>query len=281
MASSSSVNHAPAPSPQPPAPAFEPRIVGFLCNWCSYAGADLAGVSRYQYPPNMRVVRVMCSTRVDPGVVLETFIQGADGVFVGGCHLGDCHYIKGNYHTIQRMRVAKRLLGKAGLEPARLRLEWVSASEGERFASLMKEYTEEVRKLGPSAAGGMRPDIALLERLFAAKNVLEDFRVRALLGKYVEFVEKGNIYGKVFPEVEMQAMLDTIADEELERVNILLEAREKPVSVTTLSKMLKMPARKVLEHIVTLRSRDLIRLHHIDGSTPLYIAPDATHAGGA
>ena len=129
---------------------FEPKIVGFLCNWCSYAGADLAGVSRIQYPPNLRILRVMCSGRVDPVFILEAFRSGADGVLVAGCHPGDCHYLTGNYKAENRVLMLKRVLEQLGLESERLRLEWVSASEGERFAEIVKDMTEEVRKLGPS-----------------------------------------------------------------------------------------------------------------------------------
>jgi len=129
---------------------FEPKIVGFLCNWCSYAGADLAGVSRIQYPPNLRILRVMCSGRVDPVFILEAFRSGADGVLVAGCHPGDCHYLTGNYKAENRVLMLKRFLEQLGLESERLRLEWVSASEGERFAEIVKDMTEEVRKLGPS-----------------------------------------------------------------------------------------------------------------------------------
>ncbi|MCW4055780.1 MAG: hydrogenase iron-sulfur subunit [Candidatus Bathyarchaeota archaeon] len=135
---------------------FEPRIVGFLCNWCAYAGADLAGVSRIQYPPNLRVVRVMCSGRIDSAFVLEAFRSGADGVLVAGCHPGDCHYISGNFKVYRRILMLKKLLEQFGLEPERLRLEWVSASEGDRFATVIKDMVKEIKKLGPSPlrAGG-------------------------------------------------------------------------------------------------------------------------------
>ena len=130
---------------------FKPRIIGFLCNWCAYAGADLAGVSRIQYPPNIRVVRVMCSGRVDPVFILEAFKSGADGVLVAGCHLpSDCHYLSGNYKAQRRFLMLRRVLEQFGLEPERLRLEWVSASEGDRFAMVVKDMTEEIKKLGPS-----------------------------------------------------------------------------------------------------------------------------------
>jgi F420-non-reducing hydrogenase iron-sulfur subunit len=129
---------------------FQPKIVGFLCNWCSYAGADLAGVSRIQYPPNLRIVRVMCSGRIHPALILEAFRNGADGVLVAGCHLGDCHYISGNYKAKNRVLMLKKVLEQLGLEPERLRLEWVGASEGDRFAKVIKDMTEEIKKLGPS-----------------------------------------------------------------------------------------------------------------------------------
>ena len=136
---------------------FEPKIVGFLCNWCAYAGADLAGVSRIQYPPNIRIVRVMCSGRVHPVFILEAFRSGADGVLVAGCHLpSDCHYISGNFKAHRRVMMLKKLLPQFGIEPERLRIEWVSASEGDRFATVIKDMTEEIKKLGPSPlrAGG-------------------------------------------------------------------------------------------------------------------------------
>jgi F420-non-reducing hydrogenase iron-sulfur subunit len=130
---------------------FEPKIVGFLCNWCSYAGADLAGVSRIQYPPNIRIIRVMCSGRVDPAFVLEAFKDGADGVLVAGCHLpSDCHYLSGNFKAQRRIQLLKKVLEQFGLEPERLRLEWVSASEGDKFATVIKDMTEQIKKLGPS-----------------------------------------------------------------------------------------------------------------------------------
>ncbi|MGQ9460299.1 MAG: hydrogenase iron-sulfur subunit [Candidatus Bathyarchaeaceae archaeon] len=129
---------------------FEPKIVGFLCNWCSYAGADLAGVSRIQYPPNLRIIRVMCSGRVDPAFILEAFRSGADGVLISGCHPGDCHYIAGNYKAQRRGILLKKLLEQFGLEPQRLRIEFVSASEGAKFAAVVKEMVEDLKKLGPS-----------------------------------------------------------------------------------------------------------------------------------
>jgi F420-non-reducing hydrogenase iron-sulfur subunit len=133
---------------------FEPRIIGFLCNWCSYAGADLAGVSRFQYPPNLRVIRVMCSGRVHPSHILEAFRDGADGVLVAGCHTpNDCHYISGNFKAERRVAMLKRLMAQLGIEPERLRLEWISAAEGEKFARVVREFVADVKRLGPNPLG--------------------------------------------------------------------------------------------------------------------------------
>ena len=129
--------------------SWEPRIVAFLCNWCSYAGADLAGVSRMQYPPSIRVVRVPCSGRINPLFIVSALQSGADGVLVSGCHPGDCHYLSGNLVARRKFALMKSLLAHVGIEPARVQFSWVSASEGGRFASLIEQVTEDVRKLGP------------------------------------------------------------------------------------------------------------------------------------
>jgi F420-non-reducing hydrogenase iron-sulfur subunit len=129
---------------------FEPKIVAFLCNWCSYAGADLAGTSRIQYSPRVHNVRVNCSSRIDPTFLIKTLMLGADGVLVAGCHPGDCHYKSGNLYTRRRVMMLKTMMEIIGLDPARLRLEWVSASEGGKFGKVVNEFVEEIRNLGPS-----------------------------------------------------------------------------------------------------------------------------------
>ena len=132
------------------APAWEPRIVAFLCNWCSYAGADLAGVSRLQYGPNVRIVRVPCSARINPQFIMKALQNGVDGVLVSGCHPGDCHYISGNLVARRKFALMKRFLAYIGVEPARVQFSWVSAAEGPRFAALIKQVTDSVKKLGPA-----------------------------------------------------------------------------------------------------------------------------------
>ncbi len=128
---------------------FEPNIIGFLCNWCSYAGADLAGTSRIQYPANIKIIKVMCSGRVNPMYVVNALQQGADGVLIGGCHPGDCHYQHGNLLARRRMAILKNLLEFIGIDSRRVRMTWVSAAEGRKFAEVIKEVTEEIKKIGP------------------------------------------------------------------------------------------------------------------------------------
>lgn len=134
--------------------SYEPKILGLLCNWCSYAGADLAGTSRIKYAPNVRIVRVMCSGRVDPTFVLKAFQKGADGVLVCGCHPGDCHYSEGNDKAARRLPLLRKMLVQLGIEEERVRLEWISASEGHRFASIVNQMTEQLKGLGPFSRNG-------------------------------------------------------------------------------------------------------------------------------
>jgi F420-non-reducing hydrogenase iron-sulfur subunit len=130
--------------------SWNPNIVVFACNWCSYAGADTAGVSRIQHQPHFRIIRVMCSGRIQPGFVLRAFEKGADGVLVSGCHFGDCHYVFGNERAVAQFEKTKSVIKLLGLEDGRLRLEWISAAEGARFAKVINEFTDQVRALGPS-----------------------------------------------------------------------------------------------------------------------------------
>ena len=128
---------------------FEPKIVAFFCNWCTYLAADLAGTSRLKYAPNILVIRTMCSGRIDPQFVLDAFVRGADGVLIGGCHPGDCHYQEGNYKTLRRVTMLRRVLREMGIEDERFRLEWISASEAERLKTAVNDMVEKVRALGP------------------------------------------------------------------------------------------------------------------------------------
>jgi F420-non-reducing hydrogenase iron-sulfur subunit len=134
---------------------FEPRIIGFFCNWCTYAGADLAGTSRIQYPPNVRVIRLMCSGALDPVYVIKALLEGADGVLIGGCHPGDCHYQSGNYKARRRVAILQSILEQMGFEPERVWLRWISASEGRYFADTVTEMVAKIKELGPNPLKGV------------------------------------------------------------------------------------------------------------------------------
>ena len=251
---------------------FEPRILGYLCNWCSYAGADLAGVSRFQYPPYLRVIRLMCSGRLDPVVILETFIHGADGVLVGGCHIGDCHYIDGNQHAKRKIWLTRAILERAGFQPERLRLEWISASEGDLFAKVVTEFTDQIKELGRSPIAGDKPDMEVMERMKAARRVVEDFRIRALISKEFKLTTQGNVYGEVLEEDYVKDVVLETMEAEYTRSRILLHTQDNPMSVKQLAKAIDLPPPNVLNHVVRLRQKNLLTLDHIDGMTLYYKA---------
>jgi coenzyme F420-reducing hydrogenase delta subunit len=251
---------------------FEPKIIGFLCNWCSYAGADLCGVSRYQYPTNIRIIRVMCSTRLDPSIILEMFIQGVDGVIVGGCHIGDCHYIKGNFYTERKIKLAKRLMKEAGINVNRLELEWISASEGERFSNVITDFTNKIKELGQSPLAGDNPDIDRLEALFAAKNAAKDFRLRALVGKEIGLIDEGNVYDEKISQEKLDELYDTILKDEFLRHRILQLTRNRPLSVRDIARYVDFTPQMILKQIVSLKDRGLITVDRLDGPSPLYIS---------
>ncbi|MEE8414280.1 MAG: hydrogenase iron-sulfur subunit [Dehalococcoidales bacterium] len=161
---------------------FEPKILGFLCNWCCYAGADLAGVSRYQYPTNIRVIRVMCSGRIDPKFIFRAFSKGLDGVLIGGCWLDECHYVtEGNYDALDVSNLSKKLMEQIGMNPERLRIEWVSASEGIRFAEIVSNFTRQLKELGPLGMEGKG-----LEQLKLDISAAEIIIGRKLISYYIE-----------------------------------------------------------------------------------------------
>jgi heterodisulfide reductase subunit A-like polyferredoxin/coenzyme F420-reducing hydrogenase delta subunit len=247
----------------------EPNIVGILCNWCCYAGADLAGVNRAQYPPNIRVLRVMCSGRVDPIIVLEAFKNGADGVFIGGCHHGDCHYQKGNYQAERKIKITKKLLEEAGLEPGRLRIEWVSASEGGRFAQVMDEFTEQIKALGPSP---VKTNKDLMEKLDAAQDEACDVRLRWLVGKERTLIEEGNVYGEKVPQVDFDEVINEALSSEFIRNRILNMTKEQPLSVKDMAGELDTNPKDILKQIIALRRKGLVELSEISGTSPMYKA---------
>ncbi len=250
--------------------SFEPDILGFLCNWCSYAGADLAGVSRFQYPPNVRIIRVMCSARVDPTIVLEAFIRGLDGVMVLGCHPGDCHYMTGNYYTERRIKTTKKVLKSVGLSPERLLVDWVSASEGERFANLVTEFNGKVRKLGPLGTETDLEPQQLKARLTAAKEALAQQRIRWLMGRERELVEDKNVFGEKVSQEEFDKLMLQTVEKEFAKRRILLSMGGDSFSVREIAQTVGASPEEVLRDMVSLERDGLVSVVGIEGNSPKY-----------
>ncbi|MHA2472019.1 MAG: hydrogenase iron-sulfur subunit [Promethearchaeota archaeon] len=250
---------------------FKPKILGFLCNWCSYAGADLAGVSRIQYSPNIRIIRVMCSGRVDPVFVAEAFSNKIDGVLVLGCHPGDCHYISGNYETEMKMNMLDKLLKLVGFSE-RLRLDWVSASEGNRFAQVVNEFNEHIINLGPSPIKNEEYKEELIDDFSAIKSVLKDSRLRVLVGREREIITEGNVYNEIISKEEFEEILDKTLHNEYIRHKILQKIKSQGKSVPEISKEIRIEPHKVLNHIVTLRQRGLVDLDELKEEIPTFIS---------
>ena len=244
---------------------FEPKIISFLCNWCSYAGADLAGISRFQYPPNIRVIRVMCSGRVDPAFVFEAFLSGSDAVLVLGCHLGDCHYLNGNYHAEKKMNRTKRLLDIAGVSAERLHLDWVSAAEGNRFAQIVTSFVEKMRAMGP-----LDKDTTLSQRLQAAKLTVQGERVRWLVGNELDLLEKGNVFGQQLSPHEFEVLMDTSLKEEYTKNWIALSLEENPMSVREIAQAKGLSLEAISSYLVDLEESGEVYLHDFEGKTPRY-----------
>ena len=250
--------------------SFEPRILGFLCNWCSYAGADLAGVSRIQYPPNIRVIRVMCSGRVDPEFIFKALRLGIDGVIVTGCHIGDCHYLEGNYEAVKKFELVQKLLSKLSMEN-RIRLEWISASEGNRFAEVITNFTNQIKELGPSPLSGKDLDMELMEKLEALEMAAESYRLRALVGRERKITEQENVYGEKFPKERFDNLFDAAINNEYIRNRILLSLEKDPKSVKDLATQLNIDSKEVLNHILVLKGRNQVAMEDIIENQPIYV----------
>jgi len=250
---------------------FNPKILGFLCNWCSYAGADLAGVSRIQYSPNIRIVRVMCSGRVDPIFIAEALSRNIDGVLVLGCHPGDCHYISGNYEAEIKMQMLTKLLKIIGFSE-RLRLDWVSAAEGNRFAQLVNEFNEHIKKLGPNPIKDKKLKNKLSSEFDALKSVLKDSRLRILVGRERKIIHQGNAYNEKIPIEKFEKILDDAVQNEFERHKILQVISQNGKSVPDISKEVEIAPNDVLSHIVSLRQRGLVDLYKLNEEIPTFIS---------
>jgi len=239
---------------------FKPTIVGFLCNWCCYGGADLAGVSRFQYPPYLRVIRLMCSGRVDLGFIFHSFAKGADGVFIGGCHLNDCHYNpEGNYDALGNSLMAKRILEHLGVNPERLRLEWISAGEGTRFAEVMNEFSAKVKNLGPFGASEAIDTAELQSRLDAAMHLVP----------YIKLVERERFrvpvrtdegYRKFFGSEEFTELFNGLILDKLVMSRIMGFLRKNPAPAPEIAGSLDLDPSEVARHVQELTEQGLIKV---------------------
>jgi len=238
---------------------FKPKIIGFLCNWCCYAGADLAGVSRYQYPTNIRVIRLMCSGRVDPAFILRAFSNGADGVFIGGCWPGECHYItEGNYEAITVMHICRKLLELIGVNPERLRLEWVSASEGIRFAEVITDFTGKLKEFGPLGTGDEIDQNGLEFKLEAVKNLLPYIKLVERERLRVRF-ETEQDYNEFFSSDEVNRLFHELIVDKLTMSQIMVLLREKPLSTGEISEVLDLNPSEVSRHLTSSARQGLVR----------------------
>src|SRR3990172_5808007 len=238
---------------------FKPRILGFLCNWCSYAGADLCGVSRYQYPPSMKVIRLMCSGRVDLEFVLRAFANGNDGVFIGGCWLGECHYVtEGNYDALSTMHLGKKLLEAAGINPDRLRLEWVSASQGNRYAEIVTNFTKQLKELGPLGTGEGLDQSTLKLKLEAIRKLLPYVKLVEREKLRVRFEDKA-AYENFFASAELKSLFNELIADKLAISQITVLLKDKALSTGEIAHTLGMTRSEVSKHLNSSARQKLVR----------------------
>lgn len=249
--------------------AFEPRILAFLCNWCSYAGADLAGVSRYQYPATIRVLRTMCSGRVDPLFVLEGLRSGFDAVFVYGCHIGDCHYIEGNFHTANRLEMLKSLLELSGIGGKRAILRWVSAAEGQQFARSVSELSDVVRGLGPLDKEALSLPLSALAETLASP------RLRWLLEMERQLTDLRNVYDEKIDKQRYAQLLKSAVVEEYQKSLILKSLRQGPQSVREIAAESGLAIPTISTRLAEVQKAGRAELHSYEGCTPRFVRLDS------
>lgn len=223
-----------------------------------------------QYTTDVRIIRLMCTGRVDPTMIADAFIHGADGIMAVGCHFGDCHYITGNYQGKIKVGLASRALDYIGLNPKRVSFAQCSSAEGERFVSLVTSFDREIRELGPLGSADRLPLPELNDRLAIARTALGKEKLRWVVGKFTEFATKGNKYGERFTDHEMWRTLDTIIMDEMATFEILRELAKGPAAVKDLAGRLNAPPPHVLRYVLALQRRGIVSLADISGSSPLY-----------
>jgi F420-non-reducing hydrogenase iron-sulfur subunit len=243
---------------------FEPKIMGFLCNWCSYAGADTAGIARFQYPPNLRIMRTMCTGRVDPIYILKALQKRYDGVLVFGCHPGDCHYLEGNICAAQRIELVRYLLEISGIDQDRLHLRWVSATEGQQFAEYVTELTDLIRKLGPLDHNLMAI------RLAAVSRAVMNADLRWLIGLQRQLTEQENVYHERLDPTAYDELLRSSAQEEYHR-GLLYEALQAgPQTVRQIAALTGLPIFTLSLRLNDLEKISLVSIQGHEGHSPKF-----------
>jgi coenzyme F420-reducing hydrogenase delta subunit len=224
-----------------------------------------------QYPPDIRIIRVMCTGRVDPALVADAFVIGADGVMVIGCHFGDCHYISGNYMAKHKLDMTGEILAYAGLNRKRLQFHNLSSAEGARFAQYSTEFVEEIQEIGPLGSDGDGLAMPELRRkLKIARRCLAGPKLRWVIGKKPVFIQEGNKYGEVFTEHEMSRTISGIIADEMATHSILAALEKRPAAVIDLAKELEIPAPDALKYVLALKRRGLVEMDQIAGQSPIY-----------
>jgi F420-non-reducing hydrogenase iron-sulfur subunit len=225
-----------------------------------------------QYPPDIRVIRVMCTGRVDPALVADAFVNGADGVLVIGCYFGDCHYISGNYMAKHKLDMAREMLAYAGLNPTRLQFRNLSSAEGARFAQHNTEFVEQIKEIGPLGTGDKIAMPKLKARLEIAQKALAGPKLRWVVGKKPVFIDagKGNKYGEIFTEHEINRTLSGIVIDEMATQSIMAALEKKPAAVKDMANELEIPAPDTLKYVLALKRRGFVELDSVEGTSPIY-----------
>ncbi|MBL6963625.1 MAG: hydrogenase iron-sulfur subunit [Bacteroidetes bacterium] len=238
---------------------FQPKIIGIICNWCCYGGADLCGVSRFQYPPHIRLIRVMCSARVDMLHILRALTNGQDGIFIGGCHLCDCHYVtNGNFNAYSMVQVFRKILKHIGIYPERLRIEWVSAGEGIRFANFMNEYSSELIKMGPIGKAEGMDKATLAFKLEAVKNIIP--YVKLVITQRLHVSERTeDAYHKFFSSDEFERLFNELILDKLVKSQITLLLQKKNLSTSEIATTLGLSPSEVAKHMNDSSKQGLVR----------------------
>lgn len=248
---------------------FEPLVIAFLCNWCSYAGADFAGVSRYQYPTSLRIIKVMCSGRVDPFLIFEAFREGADGVLVAGCHPGDCHYIAGNVEAQQKMKHVARVVERSKIPPQRFKYQWISASEGKLFAQTVAEFTDELKKLGPISKE-IIDGVPTMDKIVAAENEFLEFTVRWMIGKERLLLDEGNVYGEKLDPDHLTRIVNEVLDTKYLKFLILRLLKDSPLSVVDLSEKLEIDHTEIFDCLMQLKNEGSVSIVGFKEDYPVF-----------